>query len=131
MFATEDGTISCWAPGNFTNVTLLQSVQLIIDNANSNAATSPVYKGLAIGTNDRDTFIYATDFRNRKVVAWNSTFGLDATLTAAFQDSEIPSKFAPFGIQNINGDLWVTYAKQDAAKHDPIHGLGLGFRRRL
>jgi uncharacterized protein (TIGR03118 family) len=127
IFATEDGTISCWAPGNFTSLTLLQNAQRIIDNTNANTTTSPVYKGLAIGTNDRDTFIYATDFRNRKVVSWNSAFGFDATLTAAFQDSTIPATFAPFGIQNINGDLWVTYAKQDAVKHDPIHGAGLGF----
>jgi uncharacterized protein (TIGR03118 family) len=127
IFATEDGTISCWAPGNFTNVTLLENAQRIIDNTNSDVATSPVYKGLAIGTNDRDTFIFATDFRNNKVVAWNSTFGLDATLTAAFKDSEIPDTFAPFGIQNINGDLWVTYARQDAPKHDPVHGAGRGF----
>jgi uncharacterized protein (TIGR03118 family) len=126
IFATEDGTISCWAPGNFTNAQLVGNAQLIIDNKNADQATSPVYKGLAIGTNSRNTFIYATDFRNRKIVAWNSAFGFDTTLSAAFKDSEIPQHFAPFGIQNINGDLWVTYAEQDAAKHDPVHGAGLG-----
>ena len=127
MFATEDGTISCWAPGNFTNVTLLQNAQLIIDNTNSDMTTSPVYKGLATATSDKGTFIYATDFRNARVVVWDATFGFNATLTAAFEDSQIPHSFAPFGIQNINGDLWVTYAKQDSAKHDPIHGAGRGF----
>lgn len=127
IFVTEDGTVSCWAPGNFTNSVLVENAQLIIDNTNTDMTTSPVYKGLATGTNPRGTFIYATDFRNRNVVAWNSSFAPDSTLDAAFADPAIPATFAPFGIQNLNGDLWVTYAKQDAAKHDPIHGAGLGF----
>jgi uncharacterized protein (TIGR03118 family) len=127
IFATEDGTISCWAPGNFTNPAVITAAQLVIDNKDSDQKTSPVFKGLAIGTNPRDTFIFATDFRNRRVVAWNSAFGLDDTLTAAFHDVAIPKTFAPFGIQNIAGDIWVTYAEQDTAKHDPVHGAGLGF----
>jgi uncharacterized protein (TIGR03118 family) len=58
---------------------------------------------------------------------WNSAFGADATLNAKLIDNTIPSTFAPFGIQNINGQLWVTYAKQDAVKHDPVPGAGRGF----
>jgi uncharacterized protein (TIGR03118 family) len=127
IFATEDGTISCWAPGNLTNPAIITTAQLIIDNKDSNMTTSPVYKGLAIGTNSRDTFIYATDFRNNRVVAWNSMFGFDATLTAAFKDALIPAGYAPFGIQSLDGNIWVTWAKQDAAKHDPVEGQGLGF----
>ena len=127
IFATEDGTISCWAPGNLTNPAIVTNAQLIIDNTNSSMANSPVYKGLAIGTNNRDTFIYATDFRNNAVTAWNSSFVIDPTLSAAFQDPLIPAGYAPFGIQNLDGDIWVTWAKQDAAKHDPVHGKGFGF----
>lgn len=58
---------------------------------------------------------------------WDATFAPAPALNAKFIDSNIPAGFAPFGIQNINGDLWVTYAKQDTAKHDPVHGAGLGF----
>ncbi len=58
---------------------------------------------------------------------WNSTFGADAALNVKFIDHSIPSTFAPFGIQNINGQLWVTYAKQDTPKHDPVPGAGRGF----
>ncbi len=39
----------------------------------------------------------------------------------------IPEGFAPFNIQNIGGSLFVTYAKQDGAKHDDVAGAGLGF----
>jgi len=127
IFATEDGTISCWAPGNLTNPAIVSNAQLIIDNTNSDMTTSHVYKGLAIGTNSRDTFIYAADFRNNAVIAWNSSFVFDPTLSAAFKDSTIPAGYAPFGIQNLDGDIWVTWAKQDAAKHDPVAGQGFGF----
>ena len=45
----------------------------------------------------------------------------------AFTDSTLPAGFAPFGIQNINGSIYVTYAKQDAHKHDDVRGPGNGF----
>jgi uncharacterized protein (TIGR03118 family) len=119
MWATEDGTIAAWQPGLGTTASIVVS--------NTNLTTGPVYKGLALGNNSRGLFLYATDFRAGKIAVWNSTFGADATLNAKFIDNTIPSTFAPFGIQNINGQLWVTYAKQDAAKHDPVTGAGRGF----
>ena len=42
-------------------------------------------------------------------------------------DTSLPAGFAPFNDEVINGDLYVTYAKQDAAKHDDVAGLGNGF----
>jgi uncharacterized protein (TIGR03118 family) len=44
-----------------------------------------------------------------------------------FTDPNVPSAFAPFGIQNLGGNLFVTFAKQDAAKHDDVAGRGNGF----
>ena len=48
-------------------------------------------------------------------------------MSGSFVDPNIPSGFAPFGIQNINGDIFVTYAKQDADKTDDVAGLGNGY----
>jgi uncharacterized protein (TIGR03118 family) len=45
----------------------------------------------------------------------------------AFQDEEIPEGFAPFNIQEVNGNLYVTYAKQNATKHDDFDFPGFGF----
>src|SRR5207244_4176672 len=42
-------------------------------------------------------------------------------------DPSIPAGYAPFGIQNVGGDIFVTYAKQDADRHDDVAGQGLGF----
>ena len=126
MWATEDGTIAAWQGA----LSPMNQAVTVVDNpnfVNGGTGTDPVYKGLAIGNNSRGLFLYATNFRTGKIAVWNSTFGADATLNAKFIDNTIPSTFAPFGIQNINGQLWVTYAKQDAAKHDPVTGAGRGF----
>jgi uncharacterized protein (TIGR03118 family) len=121
IWATEDGTIAAWQ-GALSPITGALTVV-----PNTNLSAGPVYKGLAIGNNSRGLFLYATDFRAGKIAVWNSTFGADTTLNAKFVDHNIPSTFAPFGIQNINGQLWVTYAKQDTPKHDPVVGAGRGF----
>jgi uncharacterized protein (TIGR03118 family) len=42
-----------------------------------------------------------------------------------FVDPGLPSGFAPFGIQNIGGTLFVTFAKQDGA--DEVDHQSLGF----
>jgi uncharacterized protein (TIGR03118 family) len=131
MWATEDGTIAAWQ-GALSPMTAAVTVVANPNFVNGGAGTDPVYKGLAIGTNTRGIFLYATNFRSGKIAVWNSTsttstFGADATLNAKFIDHKIPSGFAPFGIQNINGQLWITYAMQDAAKHDPVPGKGEGF----
>jgi uncharacterized protein (TIGR03118 family) len=114
IFATEDGTIIGWNAG--TNAVLM------VDNSASGA----VYKGLAIGTNAVGTYIYATDFHNGKVDVFDTNFS-PATLTGTFSDPNIPTGFAPFGIQNVNGQLIVTYAMQDADEHDDVPGPGNGY----
>jgi uncharacterized protein (TIGR03118 family) len=48
-------------------------------------------------------------------------------IAGSFTDPNIPSGFAPFGIANIGGKLFVTFAKQDAAKHDDVKGAGNGY----
>lgn len=123
IWATEDGTIAAWQ-GTLSPITA--AVTVVPNNA-FGSGTDPVYKGLAIGNNSAGLFLYATDFRSGKIAVWDSTFAPNAALNAKFVDNKIPGGFAPFGIQNINGQLWVSYAKQDAAKHDPVLGAGRGF----
>jgi len=73
--------------------------------------------------NDR---LYATDFHHAQVDVFDSTFK-PVALTNAFKDPKIPTGWAPFGIQALNGNIFVTYAKQDTAKHDDVPGGGLGY----
>jgi uncharacterized protein (TIGR03118 family) len=117
IFATEDGTISGWSPGvDPTNAILM------VDNSASGA----VYKGLALGGNGTAHFLYATNFKTGQIDVFDSSFH-PATLSGSFSDPKIPDDFAPFGIQNINGDIYVTYAKRDPATLDDVKGRGLGF----
>jgi uncharacterized protein (TIGR03118 family) len=82
-----------------------------------------VYKGLALVTTPAGKFLYATNFRFGTVEVFDSSFNL----VNSFTDPTIPAGFAPFGVHNIGGKLFVTYAKQDAAKHDDDAGPGRGF----
>ena len=129
IFDTEDGTISAWAGG----LTPADNAVLAVDNSQSpNAANGAVYKGLAFGVNVHGAFLFATNFRAGTIDVFGpptAPGGLFTTATTdgAFKDPNIPAGFAPFGIQNINGDLFVTYAKQNAAMHDDVAGPGNGF----
>jgi uncharacterized protein (TIGR03118 family) len=120
LFATEGGQILGWNPA-VPGITI-PSTQAFV------GATTPdaVYKGLAIGTSNGKTYLYAADFHHGRVDVFDGAFTLK-TWANAFIDPNLPSNYAPFGIQNLNGMIFVTYAKQDAAKHDEIAGEGRGF----
>jgi uncharacterized protein (TIGR03118 family) len=117
MFATEGGVIAGWAP----NVDLTHAI-LAVDGS----AHGANYKGLALGA-DGTQRIYATDFHNARVDVFDSSFQPVALPAGAFHDAGIPRGFAPFGIQAIGGDIYVTYAKQDASQSDEVTGPGLGY----
>src|SRR5271169_3893141 len=114
IFATEDGTISSWSGG--TNAVLN------VDNSGANS----VYKGLVLATNGSNTYLYATDFRLGVVSVFDKNFN-PVTLSGSFTDPTLPAGYAPFGIEASGGMLYVTYALQDAAKHDDVAGPGHGF----
>jgi uncharacterized protein (TIGR03118 family) len=137
IFASEDGTISAWAGG----LTPANQAVLAVDNSvitdpqtgavNTNGA---VYKGLAVGVNVNGVFLFATNFRGGTIDVFQpaptgSTTGfyVAAQTDGSFSDPNIPAGYAPFGIRNIDGDLFVTYAKENAQKHDDVAKLGHGF----
>jgi uncharacterized protein (TIGR03118 family) len=117
IFAGENGTIMGWSP----TVNLGNAV-LAYDDGTGGA----IYKGLALAQNGRGNFLYATDFHNGKIDVFDKTFTRVA-LTGAFMDTAIPRGYAPFGIRTIEGDLYVTFAKQDANRKDDVPGVGFGF----
>ena len=117
IFDSEAGVIAAWSP-------------LVPPSSPAQAKfTSPdgaVFKGLAIASTSGGSFLYATDFHNGVIDVFDKNFN-KVTLSGTFTDSKIPAGFAPFGIQLLNGRLYVTYAKQDADKHDDVAGPGNGF----
>jgi uncharacterized protein (TIGR03118 family) len=128
IFATEDGTLSAWTLG----LNPADNAVLAADNsASPNAANGAVYKGLVVGVNAKGVFLFATNFRAGTIDVFGptGTNGLftPATTDGNFKDPGIPAGYAPFGIANIDGDLFVTYALQNAQKHDDVAGPGHGF----
>ncbi len=117
IFATEEGKILGWNP----NVSLTQT-QVAVDHSGIGA----VYKALAIASTPGGDFLYATDFHNGRVDVFDGNFH-QLNAAGAFVDPHIPSGYAPFGIQNLSGTIAVTYAKQDADRHDDAAGQGHGF----
>jgi uncharacterized protein (TIGR03118 family) len=115
IFATEDGTLAAWNPEVDATAGIL---------AKDESTTGAVYKGLARGANSMGNFLFATDFHNGFVAMFDHAFNMVHTFT----DSGIPGGFAPFGIRNIGGLLYVTYAKQKPPdNHDDLAGPGNGF----
>jgi uncharacterized protein (TIGR03118 family) len=106
LFATEAGTVLGWSP-------TVNGTTAVVGADRS--AGGAVYKGLAVA-NDR---LYATDFHNGRVDVFDASFNL-ITTPGGFNDAKVPKGFAPFGIQALGSDIFVTFAKQDAAAKDDV-----------
>jgi uncharacterized protein (TIGR03118 family) len=124
LFASEDGTISGWNPAVPASTAMppVTSTQAFVAAHHSKA----IYKGLAIATWNGADYLYATDFHRGRIDVFDSTF-TRKHWENAFRDRHLPAHYAPFGIQNLNGMIFVTYARQDMAREDEIAGAGKGF----
>jgi uncharacterized protein (TIGR03118 family) len=114
IFVTEEGTISGWSSGTSAILRV-------------NHAGSAIYKGVALAQNNGANFLYAANFFAGTIEVFDKNY-MPVTLAAgAFADPLLPEGYAPFNVQNINGQLFVAYAKQDEEKEDEVAGPGLGF----
>src|SRR5438477_330705 len=123
FFDTEDGTVLAW------NRAAGDTAKIMVDNSgatDSAGDVGAVYKGLTNGSVGTANYLYAANFRFGTVDVFNDQFQ-QVSLAGSFTDPSLPAGFAPFGIQNINGSIFVTYAKQNAEKHDDVSGPGNGF----
>ena len=111
LFATEAGTIVGWSPAVNANTAVAGA---------DRSAAGASYRGLAIAN---DT-LYATDFQNRRVDVFDKSFN---AVPAGFSDPRIPKSYAPFGIQALGGNIFVTYALQDAARKNDVPAPGQGY----
>jgi uncharacterized protein (TIGR03118 family) len=115
IFVSEDGSISGWNP------TLDQTHAIIaVDNSSHNA----IYKGVTLGVANGHNYLYATNFHGGKVETYDENF--HRVLSHGFVDPHLPAGYAPFGIRNFDGEIFVTYAKQDQDKEDDVACPGCG-----
>ncbi len=111
LFDTTGGQILGWTP----TVNAANAV-VAVDNSSKGAA----YTGLAVAS-DR---LYAADFHNARVDSFDASFN---PLSLPFKDPNIPKGWAPFNVQAIGSNIFVTYAEQNSAKTAPQTGGGLGY----
>jgi len=114
LFASEDGTLSGWRGPLGTFAETLQT-----------GDPSNVYKGVAQSTIAGNAYAYLANFRSGTIDVVKGSSGAP-DLSGHFVDPSLPSGYAPFDVQNIAGTLYVTYAVQDAVKHDDVPGTGNG-----
>ena len=120
IFATEQGNLAGWAP----NVDLTHAVFV---PKGPRTRTRPYIHGLALSGNGTTHLLYAANFLQRRIDVFDGTFTKVALPAGRFRDPFLPATFAPFGIQAINGDIYVTYAKQAEGGEEEVQGPGLGF----
>ena len=110
-FATEAGTILGWNLNNLTNAI----VKVTEDGA--------IFKGLTEAMSSQGPRLYATDFGHGVVNVYDTNYAK----VGSFTDPNLPPKYTPFGVQALNGLLYVTFAKREPGAEDESHGQGLGF----
>jgi len=118
IFATEQGVIAAWSP----EVDLTHAIRMV-DYSSRHSS----YKGLALSAGGRGQLLYAADFFHGCVDVFDSTFRRVGLHSGAFTDPNLPRGYAPFNVQAIGGDIYVTYAKQQPGGDEEEHGPGLGF----
>src|SRR5580698_682159 len=127
MFCSEDGVISGW-----NEAVSGSKASILFDNSKSGA----VYTGCALGGTAAAPYLFAANFHAGTIDVYDADFNLNPAPfnqsvgpqpfsgSSSFSNQPIPVGFAPFNVQNINGTLFVTYAKQDAQKHANVGGAG-------
>jgi uncharacterized protein (TIGR03118 family) len=124
IFDSENGGIDGWNPAVGATGPGPSTVTEVAVGNGANA----VYKGLTIAqASDGHTYLYAANFRSGRVEVYNDAFTPVELPGGLFVDTKIPAGYAPFNVQELAGQLYVSYAKQDATLHDDAAGSGRGF----
>ena len=110
IFVTEDGTVSGWQPGKGA---------LLHDDYSSIKA---VFKGVGLGP----SMLYVADFHNNAVDVFDATYA-QISVKGGFKHPALPAGYAPFNVFVDGTRVFVSYAKQDSAKHDDVKGAGHGY----
>jgi uncharacterized protein (TIGR03118 family) len=124
IFDTENGTIDGWSPMVGAKGNNPSTVTEVAHNRGAKA----VYKGLALAqASDGKPHLYATNFHSGRIEGYNGAFKRVSLPGGRFVDPRLPAGYGPFGIAEIHGQLYVTFAQQDAMRHDDVAGRGHGF----
>lgn len=120
VFVTEEGIIAGWHK-------LANGVEPLVATVHvDHSVEGAVYKGVTAAETESGWYLYASNFSQNKVDVFDSNYQ-PVTLSDAFQDPKLPKDFAPFNAKAINGEIYVTYAKQGIDKANDVRGVGNGY----
>ena len=132
IFVSEDGSISGWNPQVDPTHAIIavdngggHDGTKTMDNGGNNGDNRAIYKGAALGVAAGHNFLYVTNFHSGHVETYDENF--HRVNPNGFADPNLPPGYAPFGIHNLDGQIFVTYAQQDPTKKDEVAGPGKGF----
>lgn len=111
IFANDAGTIDAWNGANGTMASIVAT------------QTLSAYTGLTLGAASSGNVLYAANFRAARIDVFSSPF-LPVTLACTFTDPTLPAGFAPYNVENVNGKLYVTYAKVNPANGRAMEDAG-------
>jgi len=116
LFVTEDGTIAGWNPEVDANNAIIA-----VDNSGAGA----IYKSMTVASAGDGLHLYAANFGQGMVDVYDRHFHW----VTSFTDTNLAAaNFVPFGIREIGGHLFVTFAfKASPTDGDETAGPGLGY----
>jgi uncharacterized protein (TIGR03118 family) len=106
IFAGQDGAINAWRGG-------LTPATVAVTEVN-NHASGASYTGLATTNLATGNLLFAANQASTTVATtggidvFNAAWG-PASVSGHFVDGTLPAGFVPYNIQNLGGNLWVTY----------------------
>jgi uncharacterized protein (TIGR03118 family) len=118
IFATLTGQIAAWNP----------TINPLMGPADIKATTpGAVFTGLAFATTGSGDRLFAADFKGGKIDVFDSSFSPVKLPWWAFRDHSLSQGYAPYNVQTLGGQIFVTYAKPDPTTGRATRGRGLGF----
>ena len=117
LFCSLDGLITGW------NSSVDSSHALVLYD---NSASGAVYTGCALGGSTGAEMLYAANFHAGTVDVFNGSL-TPVHNAGAFTNPAIPAGYAPYNVAVINGNVYVTYAKQNAQQNASVPGSGSGY----
>jgi uncharacterized protein (TIGR03118 family) len=97
-FASLNGQITGWNP----TVDLTHAIVAVDESASGS-----VFTGLTLGTVGSAPRLFAADVAHGVVSVYDSSFAK----VGSFTDPKVPAGYAPFNVQTLNGELYVTFTR--------------------
>jgi uncharacterized protein (TIGR03118 family) len=127
---TAEFPFSPGAPSTFIVCTATGTISAVAGSSAAvkvdRSASGAVYTGMARASYGAGSAIYVANFHAGTIEVYDGNFNSLST-SGPFQDPMIPSGFAPYNIWANGNKLYITYARQDASRTNPVISPGSGY----